>query len=736
MTAVAASLALLAAAVPQGGPTIDVAPFDATWRYAANGVAPPTNWRLPGFDDSSWPSGPAPLGFGDGDEATVVPSGPAGAVRLTTWFRSVFVWDAPETLVDPRLRLQCDDGAVVFLNGFEIARWNLPNGAIGPTTTATTAATGEAEDADHWFAVPPALLVAGANTLAVEVHQSGPTSSDLGFALQLVAGGGPAHVLRGPYLQNATPSAVTVRWRTDRATATQLWLGASPQTLAPAFFDATPRTEHVAVASGLPAGALRHYAIGDAAGMFADVPPATLRTLPTPGSPAPLRVWTFGDAGVGLSTQLAVRDACRAWMGARPADAMLLLGDNAYLVGTDAEYQNGFFDVYAADLRAACAWSAYGNHDGYSADAPTQTGPYFDLFTFPKLGEAGGVPSGTEAYYSFDRGHAHFVCLDSEDSARTPTGPMLQWLQQDLAAAQANGARWLIAFFHHPPYSDGTHRSDDPLDSGGRMADMRQHALPLLEAAGVDLVLSGHSHGYERSFLLGGHYGASATLQPGMVRDQGDGDAVGDGYYGKPHTGLVGGEGAVYAVVGSGGWLGGGGYAHPAMRVAAPTLGALVLDIDGDRLDASFVGLAGVADRFTIVKGDARTLVRGAPTVAVGAGGTQTFALTPGTSLAGLPYVLAGSFGSAPGIDFGGLHVPLNPDPWLQTSLSLANSAVYPGSIGLLDGGGAATAAFVWPPANQPSLVGLSLWHAFVVGGGAGGGLAHASNAVRVRFVP
>lgn len=735
MLALAAGL-LAASLAPQGGGALDLVPIDATWRYWDAGTLPAANWHLPGYVDAAWPSGRAQLGFGDGDEATVVQSGPAGAVHTTTWFRCTFTWDgaAMASTMAPRLRLQCDDGAVVWLNGVEIARWNLPNGLVAPWTPATVAMGGADEDADRWFAVPPAALVAGDNVLAVEVHQSGPSSSDLGFALQLLAGAGPAHVLRGPYVQNATPTSAVVRWRTDVPTQSQLWAGASPSSLAIAVFDPTLRTEHAAAVSGLAPSSALVYAIGDGSGRFADAPLGLLRTLPPPGVAAPVRVWAFGDAGIALTTQVLVREAFRSHVAGRPVDVALALGDNAYMVGTDAEYQNGFFAQYADELRSTCAWSAYGNHDGYSADALTQTGPYFDAFTFPRMGEAGGAPSGTEAYYSFDRGHAHFVCLDSEDNDRSPNGAMLQWLQQDLAAAQAAGARWLVAFFHHPPYSRGTHDSDDPLDSGGRMIDMRSNVLPLLEAAGVDLVLAGHSHGYERSFLLDGHYGPRASLTPAMVRDAGDGAADGDGWYGKAHAGLHPHEGTVYAVVGSAGWSGGGAYDHPAMRVRGPSLGSLVVDIDGDRLDAAFVGLAGVEDRFTIVKGDARTLRRDVPALSVGGGGTQAFTLRPGSGFAGMPYVLAGSFGNEPGLSLGGVHVPLNLDPWLQASLSLANTAVYPGSVGLLDAAGAAGASFVWPPMNQPSLVGTSLWHAFVVGGG--GGLAHASNAVRVRMLP
>src|SRR6185369_16850295 len=232
-------------------------------------------------------------------------------------------------------------------------------------------------------------------------------------------------------------------------------------------------------------------------------------------------------------------------------DLWLMLGDNAYNSGTDAEYQVGVFDVYQTPLRSSVLWPTLGNHDGVSADSATQSGPYYDIFSLPAGGEAGGVASGTEAYYSFDYGRVHFVCLDSYESGRAPAVPMLQWLASDLHAAHAD---WTVAFWHHPPYTKGSHDSDVDIE----LTEMRQNVLPVLEEAGVDLVLCGHSHDYERSVLLDGHYGLSTTLQAAMVRDGGDGRVEGDGPYHKASTGAASHQGTVYAVVGSSARTGGG----------------------------------------------------------------------------------------------------------------------------------------------------------------------------------
>ena len=275
-----------------------------------------------------------------------------------------------------------------------------------------------------------------------------------------------------------------------------------------------------------------------------------------------------------------------------------MLGDNAYPQGTDEQYQVAVFETYPEVLRQSVLWPSFGNHDGFAADSATQTGPYYDIFSLPTAGEAGGLPSGTEAYYSFDHGNLHFVVLDSHESDRKPGGAMLTWMAADLATTTAD---WVIAYWHHSPYTKGSHNSDTEI----QLIEMRDHALPILEDLGVDLVLSGHSHSYERSFLLDSHYGTSDTLSPTMILDDGDGSPVGDGDYRKPSSGQAPHEGAVYTVAGSASRLGGGTLDHPAMFSSQGRLGSLVLDIDGETLLGRFVDVDGlVMDRFRLIKGN------------------------------------------------------------------------------------------------------------------------------------
>ncbi len=583
----------------------DLVNAGSTWRYLDNGSNQGTTWRGTSFDDSGWPSGAAQLGYGDGDEATVVSYGPSASNKhITTYFRRVINVSNPLDFgTNLTLSVLRDDGAVVYLNGTEVFRDGLPEGNVQYNTPANQVVGYELESRFVQTLVPSSLLVAGPNVVAAEIHQSDPASSDLSFDLSLAATPlvNPT-VTRGPYLQCASPTSMVVRWRTSVPTDSLVQCGTTLGNFTWTFQKPGATTEHEVTMTGMMPDKKYFYTVGSTSGIQAgNTLDHFFVTPPAAGAPKPTRVWVLGDSGRANSGQLAVRDAYYAFTEQTHTDLWIMLGDNAYLDGTDGQYQSAVFNVYHTLLRKSVLWPALGNHDTHSADSPTLSGVYFDIFTLPKNGESGGTPSGTEAYYSFDHGDIHFIVLDSDDSPRAPTEAMLTWLTQDLASADKT---WIIAFWHHPPYSKGGHDSDNASDSGGRMRDMRENALPILEAGGVDLVMTGHSHSYERSYLLDGHYGTSNTLVPSMVINGGNGRFLGDGGYVKPTARPSGHEGTVYVVAGSSSEATGGSFNHPAMFISMSALGSVVLDIDGGRLEAKFLGSTGaVQDCFTIFKG-------------------------------------------------------------------------------------------------------------------------------------
>lgn len=148
------------------------------WRYAAS--AQTTGWEALAFNDSTWPSGATQIGYGDGDEATVVPR------VFTVYARRSFTVASASGVTRVNLRLLRDDGAVVYLNGTEVVRSNMPAGTITPTTPASSTVATTAESTYYAFTLAPQLLREGTNVLAVEVHQESTASSDVSFDAELV----------------------------------------------------------------------------------------------------------------------------------------------------------------------------------------------------------------------------------------------------------------------------------------------------------------------------------------------------------------------------------------------------------------------------------------------------------------------------------------------------------------------------------------------------------------------
>lgn len=230
------------------------------------------------------------------------------------------------------------------------------------------------------------------------------------------------------------------------------------------------------------------------------LPDETLRfrTAPATGSSVPFTFLAFGDYGTGSSSQRALRDQ----MLRDSFDFLVTTGDNAYQNGAYNEFDSKVFQVYGEVFARAGVFPALGNHDTYTSNGA----PYLDLFD---LSTNAWRTADQERYYSFDYGNAHVVVLDStaplsEDDATT-TDDMFDWLRSDL---QQTSQPWKIAVLHHSPYSVGkSHGSDQRA---------RSKLVPIFEQYGVQLVLSGHDHTYQRSKpLLDGQI--TTTQQGGVV---------------------------------------------------------------------------------------------------------------------------------------------------------------------------------------------------------------------------
>ncbi|MBL7738961.1 MAG: metallophosphoesterase [Chitinophagaceae bacterium] len=480
------------------------------------------------------------------------------------------------------------------------------------------------EDQVGNFTIPVSAFTAGSNTIAVEVHQQSVSSSDISFNLQLLANDAfAATLVRGPYLNRGGQSTMTVRWRTTTAVASRLEIGTVFGVYPTVLTNATPKTEHELVLTGLEPDTKYYYRVGNTVLTGANDPDRFFVTLPSANTTRKLRFAVFGDCGRDQNGfQSGALTQYRAYLAANTiseVDGMLLLGDNAYDNGTDAEFTDGFFDVYSSNiLKNHKIYPSPGNHEYANAANPTsRTIAYYQSFTMPANGELGGVSSGTEAFYSFDAGDIHFISLDSYgmEAGNTrlydTTGVQALWLKSDLAATNK---KWVIAFFHHPPYTKGSHNSDTEAD----LRAIRENFIRILERNGVDMVLCGHSHNYERSYLLKGYYKATAAGSPltesnfsigahavGSSNGKYDGSSnscvytTGSGKYN---------HGTVYVVSGSAGADGGvqtdyDGYPHNALPNSIDDGGMFYFEVEKNRLDAKFIRRTGeIADQFTIMK--------------------------------------------------------------------------------------------------------------------------------------
>ena len=284
-------------------------------------------------------------------------------------------------------------------------------------------------------------------------------------------GDGKSTLRRQPYLQQVTSTSAMIGWVTARPDPEHVVItqtdGIEVATVAAVPQDSKQRRpdekQMWASIANLEPDTTYCYAIQYGKEIVAKT---GFRTAPAADDPDPIRFMAFGDSGGGGRDQHMLRDRMMEF----DYELIVHTGDIAYERGTLAQFEDNVFAVYKEIFKNVPFYPIAGNHD-YKTDRGR---PYREVFALP--GESG------ERWYSFDWGRIHFAAIDTNQDYDTQA----EWLDRDLAASKAP---WKIVYTHAPPYSSGNHGSDTKL---------RKKLAPIFEKHGVQLVLSGHDHHYER----------------------------------------------------------------------------------------------------------------------------------------------------------------------------------------------------------------------------------------------
>lgn len=282
-----------------------------------------------------------------------------------------------------------------------------------------------------------------------------------------------ARIVRGPYLQQTGTSSTIVVWQTDRPAGGRVQFGRH-SVREQARGAPSKSTFQAVTLKGLHADTRYKYRVSLGRSNSST---ASLRTAPT--EPGPFSFGVIGDYGTGKGAEYKNAQL----MSQEPISFVITAGDNVYGNGYDSEYDRGLFAPFGGLMRRLAFWPSLGNHDyGNGEDVQrNDASAYFKNFVLPQ-------DPAQERYYTFAYGDAQFWALNTEVGDYAPGSQQYEWLKSSL---DNSNACWKIAYFHRPPYS-----------SRASTTTLRTTLVPLFERSGVELVISGHQHNYERTVPL------------------------------------------------------------------------------------------------------------------------------------------------------------------------------------------------------------------------------------------
>jgi len=457
-----------------------IIPQGSTWKYLDDGSDQGTSWYSPSFYDSTWAQGAAQLGYGDGDETTVISYGNSSSNKyLTYYFRMTFTAQNTNNKEWIKLELLRDDGAVVYLNGTELLRSNMPTGTITYTTKAAHTVAGSDEDYFNEYFFPDSLLNNGQNTIAVEVHQRTVSSSDLSFDLQL-SYTDLAIIRKAPYLlYTGNNDEMLILWQLREqkdcvfhwGTDTTYSLG---QTISS---DINNDHQHKILLNGLNPDTKYYYkVVYDSA----NVKKGSFVTGAT-NNAQDLTFYAYGDTRTQADKHNEVASAIMNDMALDNSAQTFIVSSGDMVANGDQEedWDQQFFDEQYTHLQELLAnlpyLAAVGNHEG-------QGDLFAKYFPYPMFVNG-------NYYYSFDYGPVHFTVLDQYD-VYTSGSAQYNWLVNDLATSNK---AWKIILLHKSGWSAGGGHSNS--------TTVQNLIQPLCLQYGVQFVIAGHNHYYARAVV-------------------------------------------------------------------------------------------------------------------------------------------------------------------------------------------------------------------------------------------
>ncbi len=453
-----------------------IVPYGATWKYLDDGSDQGTSWSETGFNDALWAEGIAEFGYNEGDEATVVSYGPSSNDKhITTYFRHYFDLENPLQTKNLLLNLLRDDGAVVYLNGSEIVRSNIPPGDVNYQTLASSSGRGS-----HQYLVSAGNLVAGTNVLSVETHLKEEDAKAMSFNMELATSDSVLGITRkAPYLiYTGVNSEMQILWQSNYTYSSNIEWGTDTDY---SMGNAQTREygndhQHRYKITDLKTSTKYYYRV------IVETDTFTGNFYTGPKSEATKTTFlAYGDTRSNPADHDKVAERIiAAYQKDENAQTIIINSGDLVRNGDDEEdWDRQFFDPSYKNIQKLFGTLPYlaamGNHE--------KTGQLFAKY-YPH-------PFYTDRYYwSFDYGPAHIVIID-QYTPYSSGSAQYQWLENDLSAT---GKHWKFIIMHEPGWSAKEWRNNE---------DVQKYIQPLCKKYGIQMVIVGHNHFYARAYVDG-----------------------------------------------------------------------------------------------------------------------------------------------------------------------------------------------------------------------------------------